>query len=236
MYSILWVNLIYIFSKRCNFTEVCGKIEFSGSCTCFQYLESFFFNVNNHRRRPEFAATYFSHRFWVIFRWYFEVMHAVIKALESKKAVIFGSNLEMRTSKIMTCENVIFTQIQHGGQRVQKVLMEAYQTVRVCQGFTALPSDTVSSIWPSNHRDIFLKSFLSQGEILFFFTSTDHTHLCLAILSVTPKTILTEGLQYFLYIRHWRCFHVGKPGRDMMEDGTYCFEYQDKTPSWRTTQ
>lgn len=52
------------------------------------------------------------------------MMHTVIEALEGKKAVIFGSDLEMRTSKIMTCENVILTQIQHRGQRVQEVLTD----------------------------------------------------------------------------------------------------------------
>lgn len=46
--------------------------------------------------------------------------------------------------------------------------MLAYQTVSMCEGLTALPSDIGSCVWPSHERergDIFLRSFLLQAGI-----------------------------------------------------------------------
>lgn len=81
-------------------------------------------------------------------------MHAVIEALEGKKAVIFGSNLEARRSETFSYANVILRRIQHRGQTKGGLfLMLAYQTVSVCEGLTALPLHIGSSIWPSFERE-----------------------------------------------------------------------------------
>lgn len=37
---------------------------------------------------------------WVIFRWYFEVMHAAVEAGEREKAAVFSASLQRRVQKI----------------------------------------------------------------------------------------------------------------------------------------
>ncbi len=58
------------------------------------------------RSQPEENKTYFSRCLRVVFRRYFEVMNTVIEAFEGEKAVISGSDLEMKTSKTVPCAQV----------------------------------------------------------------------------------------------------------------------------------
>lgn len=88
------------------------------------------------------SSAHFSSCFLVSFRWNFEVMNTVIEALQGEQAVIFGSYLKK------------YRRI-NGDKWVQQnfllgniFLDLSYQTLRVCQGLTALPSDVCSCIWP----------------------------------------------------------------------------------------
>lgn len=48
------------------------------------------------------------------------MMHAVIEALDGKKAAVFGSDLETMTSKTFSGAKVILSQTHHSGKKKEK--------------------------------------------------------------------------------------------------------------------
>lgn len=74
-------------------------------------------------------------------------MHAAVEALESKKAAIFGSALEVRTNKIPLCKCCTLLNATHLAEKgAWKCSVLAYHAVSVLEGLAALPSDIGSSV------------------------------------------------------------------------------------------
>lgn len=74
-------------------------------------------------------------------------MHAAVKALEGKKAAIFGSALEVRTNKIPLCKCCTLPNATHLAEKgAWKCSALAYHAVSVLEGLAALPSDIGISV------------------------------------------------------------------------------------------